>query len=125
MGSARHTSSISQMSAFDTNLAAGALIAPVRIGTMCSCDSFYMVHGRVSSCADKRPVAGAIVHLSDESRGGFTKTGADGTYRVALNEPDGDGPSKLTLAKVGYRTEEHSVDNPHVEQNICLRAAEK
>jgi hypothetical protein len=86
-----------------------------------ACDTFYVVRGRVSSCADRRPIAGAILHLSDDRRGGFAKTAEDGSYTVALNEPEGDGPSKLTLAKVGYRTEEHQVANPHVEQNVCLK----
>jgi hypothetical protein len=79
------------------------------------------VQGHVSSCADQKALEGALVHLSDGSRETFTKTEAAGRFLAALNEPDGDGPSKLTVAKAGYRTEEHAVDNPHVEQNVCLR----
>ena len=91
------------------------------LGATAACDSFYVVRGRISSCADHRPLAGVMVHLSDDRRGGFTKTADDGSYTVALNEPEGDGPSRLTLAKVGYRTEEHAVANPHVDQNVCLK----
>jgi hypothetical protein len=90
--------------------------------SICSCDTFYEVHGRISSCADHRPLPGVILHVSTESREGFGKTAPDGTYRVALNEPEGDNPSKLTVAKTGYVTEDHAVANPHVEQNVCLRA---
>jgi hypothetical protein len=95
------------------------------VGAIAACDTFYVVRGRISSCADRRPLAGVMVHLSDDRRGGFTKTAEDGTYTVALNEPEGDNPSKLTLAKVGYRTEEHAVANPHVDQNVCLKAEDR
>jgi hypothetical protein len=90
--------------------------------SLCACDAFYEVHGRISSCADHRPLSGVILHVKTESREGFAKTAADGTYRVALNEPEGDNPSKLTVAKIGYVTEEHAVANPHIEQNVCLRS---
>ncbi len=96
-----------------------AMLAVAAVG----CDSFYVVQGRVSSCVDKRPIAGAMVHLSDGQRASFTKTAADGSFTAALNEPDGDNPSKATVAIVGYRTEEHAVLNPHVLQSICLRPA--
>ncbi len=86
-----------------------------------ACDSFYMVQGHVSSCADQRPIEGAMVHLTDERREAFATTTADGSYRAALNEPEGDGPSRLTAAKVGFRTEEHAVEDPHAPQDICLR----
>jgi hypothetical protein len=87
------------------------------------CDSFYEVRGRVLSCADHRPIPGAMVHLSDGSRGGFTKTDVDGTFLAALNEPEGDGPSRLTVARVGFQTVEQQVTRPHVEQSVCLPSA--
>jgi hypothetical protein len=93
-----------------------AVLAVVAAG----CDSFYVVRGRVLSCADHRPIPGAMVHLSDGSRGGFTKTDVDGTFQAALNEPEGDGPSRLTVAKVGFRTVEQQVTQPHAEQTVCL-----
>jgi hypothetical protein len=61
-----------------------------------------------------------MVHLSDGRKGGFTKTDADGTFHVALNEPDGDGPSRLTVARVGFQTIEQQVTQPHGEQTVCL-----
>jgi hypothetical protein len=92
-------------------------------GAAVACDSFYVVRGRVLSCADHRPVPGAMVHLTHDRRGGFTKTDADGTFLAALNEPDGDGPSKLTVASVGFQTVEHQVTQPHAEQTVCLPSA--
>jgi hypothetical protein len=91
--------------------------------TAVGCDTFYEVRGRVSRCADQRPIPDAMVHLSDGSRGGFTKTDADGTFRAALNEPDGDGPSQLTVARVGFQTVEQQVTRPHAEQTVCLPSA--
>jgi hypothetical protein len=107
-----------------TRSGASACSVIVCLAAPLACDTFYTVHGHVFSCADHRPISGAMVHLSDDQRGGFTKTAADGSYNVALNEPEGDGPSRLTLAKLGFRTEEHAVANPHVEQNVCLKPEE-
>ena len=99
---------------------ATATTALLSLALIAGCDRFYTVSGRVSSCADKRPIPGAMVHLSNGEKGGFTKSESDGSFRTALNEPDGDGPSDLTVARVGFRTVEHHVSKPHAPQNVCL-----
>jgi hypothetical protein len=90
--------------------------------TLAGCDSFYGVGGRVVSCADKRPLTGALVHLESSTRRGDQVTATDGSYKIWLNEPDGDGPSRLTVAKPGFRTMEHDVVDPHVDQDVCLQS---
>jgi hypothetical protein len=82
--------------------------------------SFYTVHGHVWSCAERRPVEGASVHLSDGRADGVARSGADGSFETTLAEPESDAFSRLTVAKVGYRTSRHDVDSPRAEQNVCL-----
>lgn len=84
------------------------------------CGSPYTVQGRVWNCADRRAIDGVTVHLSDGRKNDVRRTFPDGTFQASLSEPDGDLPSRITLSKAGYRTEEHTVDNPHVSQNICM-----
>jgi hypothetical protein len=85
------------------------------------CDAFYGVSGRVTSCVDQRPVPGALLHLESHGKRGNEVSQEDGSYDVLLNDPPGDDPSRLTIAKPGFRTLVREVPNPHVAQDICLQ----
>ena len=85
------------------------------------CDAFYGVNGRVTSCADQRPLQGALLHLETHGKRGDEVSKQDGSYDVLLNDPPGDAPSQLTVAKPGFRTLVREVPNSHVAQDFCLQ----
>jgi hypothetical protein len=88
---------------------------------LAGCDSFYGVRGHVADCTDHRPLSGVLLHLESHGKRGNEVSAADGSYEVLLNDPEGDGPSQLTVAKPGFRTVTHDVSNPHVVQDVCLQ----
>lgn len=92
-------------------------------GATTGCDHFYTVRGTVARCADVRPLPGAIVHLSDGRKQGFTTTGQDGRFEVSLNQPGDEGASTLTVAKAGYVTATHQVERANDVTNVCLEPA--
>lgn len=88
------------------------------------CDAFYMVRGTVRRCSDGRPIAGAHVVLRYPGEHGAADADRAGRFRVAVNDPPGDNPARLTAVAPGYRerarTVHHSVDE---EQGLCLEPA--
>jgi hypothetical protein len=82
--------------------------------------ALYTVRGYVWSCEDHRPVEDAIVHLSDGRADGVSRSAADGSYETSLPEAASDTYSRVTVAKVGYRTSRLDVDRPSADQNVCL-----
>jgi len=86
------------------------------------CHAFYMVSGRVDSCASRKPIADAQVTLRiyQPKRSGEAQTNADGTFLVAVNWIPDDQPSDFSAKKEGFKDYDVHVTNPKAPQNICL-----
>lgn len=91
------------------------------------CDSFYGVSGRVVSCDARAPLPDASVRLEVPAidRRGSSVTRPDGRFHVAVNYPEGSEPSELIVSKPGYRESKRSVEDPKVEQDVCLEPIDR
>ena len=91
-----------------------------------ACHAFYAVSGRVVTCDTQAPIAGAEVQVNvpEIERKGKTTTDQQGEFRVAVNHPPADLASELSVSKPGYAASQHSVKDPEVPQQLCLKPAE-
>lgn len=90
------------------------------------CDSFYGVSGRVVSCDAHTPLPDAEVDLNvpELERRGSSVTDPEGRFHVAVNYPEGPETSELTISKPGYKERKQTVNDPKIEQNLCLEPVE-
>jgi hypothetical protein len=96
-----------------------ALVAVVLV-TATGCDAFYNVRGKVTSCANNAPVAGAKVDLSYPGEHGGAPTDDGGIFSVSANDPPGENPATLTVAARGFRAEKRTVHNGD-DVHVCLQ----
>ena len=101
-------------------LAAFALFAVTGLG----CDHFYGVHGRVTSCADHRPLSEAQtrLHLSEDDHG-EERVEPDGKFSVVLNHPRTIEEATLTVSAPGHEPVERKVRPSEAGEEICLQPA--
>jgi hypothetical protein len=91
---------------------------------LCGCGDFYTVHGRVRSCADRTPVSGASVHLTQRDEHRVVRTDADGAYRVSIGVDANNAPAELEVQKEGFQTLTESVShNLGIPEDVCIQPA--
>jgi hypothetical protein len=102
----------------------GVLFTLALVVAASACHAFYQVRGKVRSCADQAPIAGASVKLAYPGERGAASADEQGDFIVAVNDPPGDNPATLSAEAPGYLPAERTVYHSHEKrQDICLQPA--